>query len=81
VLLPETSIGKYFEESVKMLSHICREAESQFLAEKANQRYLEHQSLMKSNLQKRESSISANSPLDSNTIASCAVKASYDLDA
>lgn len=28
VLLAETSIGKYYEESVKMLSHICREAES-----------------------------------------------------
>lgn len=42
VLLPETSVGKYFEESVKMLSQICREAESQFLVEKANQRYLEH---------------------------------------
>ena len=42
VLLAETSVGKYYEESVKMLSRICREAEFQFFTQKANQRYLEH---------------------------------------
>ena len=33
VLLAETSVGKYYEESVKMLSRICREAEFQFLTQ------------------------------------------------
>lgn len=53
VLLAETSIGEFFKDSVKMMSQICREAEAQFFAFKANQRYLEHQNLLKIHFSKK----------------------------
>ena len=51
------------------------------MVKKANQRYLEHQNLMKIHFSKKKKKNMDENNLDVKTIANCAVKASYDLGA
>ena len=82
ILSPETALGSKYEQAVDTMSHLCYEAERYI---NYTQRYQEQDKLLKMQLQ---ANIEANSSLKladiwspEEAIASCAVKASFDVKA
>jgi len=82
ILSPETAISHRFESALDQMSHICKEAEKRM---DYITRYQSHQKLLKMQLHK---SLSLNPALakgdiwtPQEAIASCAVKASFDINA